>query len=100
MTPDDLRALIEYLQQRVALGLLSLDGAATVTFAAPKPEDMLRAGLDPAGVKAVRSAPWWDEMVADVIDTPSFCGADEPPEEVLGYARDVIAEFLRKRVKL
>jgi hypothetical protein len=100
MMPDALCAIMEYLQQRVSLGLSSLDGAATITFAAPLAEEMLRAGLDPGGVKVVRSAVWWDEMVADVIDTPSFCGADEPPEEVLGCARDVIAEYLRKRVKL
>ena len=61
---------------------------------------MTGAGLDPAGSKEILNAAWWDEMVKDIIETPDFCDADDPPEQVLLYARDVVMDYLRKRIKL
>ncbi len=39
-------------------------------------------------------------MVADIVETPDLCTPDDPPELVLAYALDVIAEYVRKRVRL
>lgn len=97
MRPDDLRRIIVWLQERVTL---TAPPSTAVSFAAPTVADMEAAGLHPEGVAKVRGALWWDEMVTDILDTPSLCDPDAPPEEVLAFARDVIAEYIRKRVAL
>ena len=43
-------------------------------------------------VRALQEAPWWDEMVTDIVETPDFAEPDEPPEQILTYARDVVKE--------
>jgi hypothetical protein len=39
-------------------------------------------------------------MVADIIETPEMCDPEDAPEQVLQYARDVVAEYIRKRASL
>ena len=97
MHPDDLRRLMTWLQDRVTL---AEPGSCRIAFAAPSAADMAAAGLHRSGIAKVRGAPWWDELVADVLETPTLCAPDDPPELVLAYARDVIAEYIRKRVQL
>jgi hypothetical protein len=36
----------------------------------------------------------------DVRETPAFCDPDDPPEQVLRCARDVVGEYIRKRFQL
>ena len=48
------------------------------------------AGLNREGCRQILDAPWWDEMVADVVETPEMCDPEDPPEQVLQYARDVV----------
>jgi len=95
--PEDLRRIIAWLQERVTL---ARPGSTTVAFVPPGAAEMEAAGLHPDGVARVRGAPWWEEMVADILETPALCDPDDPPDQVLGYARDVIAEYIRKRVAL
>ena len=40
------------------------------------------------------------EMTADIVETPDLCEASDPPQQVLEYAKDVVSEYLRKRVQL
>ena len=61
----------------------------TIGFDAPTADEMARAGLNPEGSRQILAAPWWDEMVADVVETPEMCDPADPPEQVLRYARDV-----------
>ena len=50
--------------------------------------------------KRILNASWWDEMVTDIVETPEMCDPDEPPDQVLEYAKDVVAEYIRKRAEL
>jgi len=97
MHADDLRRIITWLQDRVTL---TEAGSCRIAFAVPSAAEMAAAGLHPEGIAQVRGAPWWDEMVADVVETPDLCDGDDPPQQVLAFARDVIAEYVRKRVRL
>lgn len=97
MHADDVRRLMAWLQDRVTL---AEPGSCRVAFAAPSAAAMAAAGLHRSGIAKVRGAPWWDEVVADVVQTPDLCAPDDPPKLVLAFARDVIAEYIRKRVRL
>ncbi len=97
MTPDELRAIMDYLRERVCLG--KNERPVTVTFNPPTEEAMLGAGLNAEGVRRILGVTWWDEMVTDIVETPELCGTDSR-EEILGYARDVISEYIRKRFPL
>jgi hypothetical protein len=96
MTANELRAAIAFLEQRVALA-----GPATpiaIVFSAPSAKDLAAIGLAEADAARLLDAPWWREMVAEIVETPSFAGPDDPPEVVLRYARDVVGEYIRKRL--
>jgi hypothetical protein len=100
MTPDELRAIMDFLMDKVRLLDPEEEGEVAVGFDAPTAEEMARAGLNPDGSKQILDAPWWDEMVIDIIDTPEMCDPEDPPEQVLQYARDVVSEYIRKRAEL
>ena len=100
MTADELRAIIAYLVERVRLAPQPADGAVGIAFDSPAEADMVAAGLDAEGVKRLLRVPWWDEMVADIVETPDMCEPDDAPEQVLAYARDVVPEYIRKRFPL
>jgi len=100
VTADELRAIMDFLRQKVYLDDRAADGEVAVGFDVPTAEEMTRAGLNAEGSRQILDAPWWDEMVADIVETPELCDPGEPPEQVLDYARDVVSEYLRKRAKL
>jgi len=100
MTPDDLRAIMGFLRERVHLKDTGTDDGVTVAFETPTMDEVTAAGLDDDGYSQLLAAPWWDEMVADIVETPEMCDEDDSPEEVLGYAKDVVSEYIRKRAKL
>jgi len=95
MTPEDLRRLTSYLQQNVEL---AEDSA--IAFELPDEATMIGDGMHPDGVRQLLAAPWLSQMITDVLETPDFAGPDETPEQVLGYARDVVQEYVRKRFSL
>lgn len=97
MNADDLRALITFLEQRVHL---AGDNQTSVAFDLPSEAEMVTSGLHPEAVRQLHGAPWRDEMVAEVVETPEFCTPGEPAEQVLRFARDVIGEYVRKRMRL
>ena len=97
MTPQQLRELIGYLEERVRL---AAESSRHIVFDPPAETEMIGAGLDPDGVRRLLAVAWWQEMVDEVIETPEFCDPDEPPEQLLRYARDVVGEYIRKRFPL
>jgi hypothetical protein len=99
MTPDDLRAIMQYLTARVQL-LSSDEGGIRIGFATPTLDEMVAAGLDGQGSARLLAVEWWDEMVEDIVETPDMCEPEDPGDVVLGYARDVIPEYIRKRFPL
>ena len=100
MTPEELRAIMAYLRQRVSLASQAEDGPIVVRFLAPTEEEMIGAGLNTEGAKRILRVAWWDEMVEDIVEPPEMCEADDTPEQVLQYARDVVTEYIRKRASL
>lgn len=100
MTPEELRAIMTYLRERVNLGPRQADGPVVIAFQAPTEEEMVAAGLNAEGVKRILGVPWWEEMVADIVETPDMCDPSDPSQQVLDYARDVVSEYIRKRFPL
>ena len=100
MTPDELRAIMSWLQQRVHLKGPGPDGEVVIGFDVPTADEVDGTDLNQQGCRQILEAPWWDEMVADVVETPEMCDPDDPPEQVLQYARDVVSEYIRKRASL
>jgi hypothetical protein len=100
MTPDELLAIMNYLRERISLESNVAEKPIMITFATPTEEEMLAAGLNAEGVKRILRVHWWQEMVADIEETPDMCDPDEPPKQVLAYARDVVSEYIRKRFPL
>ena len=100
MTPDELRAIMEFLRQRVSLGPPKEECPVTIAFDAPTEKEMIDAGLSAEGAKRILAVPWWEEMVEDIVETPDMCEPDEPPPQVLDYARDVVSEYIHKRFLL
>lgn len=97
MIPEDLRRLIAYLEERVEPAPGS---SPALRFELPDREALLAAGLHPEAVKKLLDSSWLPEMVADVLETPEFCAPEDSPEQVLRYARDVVGEYVRKRIEL
>jgi hypothetical protein len=86
---------MEYLQD-----LVRVSDSRSIVFEIPDGRTMLDAGLDANIVQHLLTAPWLEEMVADVRETPDFCSPEETSDQVLQYARDVVVEYLRKRFVL
>jgi hypothetical protein len=100
MTSEELRAIMDYLREKVHITSLDTDDSVVIDFHAPTETEMIDAGLNPDGVKRILGMPWWDEMVEDIVDTPDMCDPEDLPKEVLLYARDVVSEYIRKRFPL
>jgi hypothetical protein len=102
MTPEELRALMAYLEDRVRLAPVAEEAATPVaiTFQAPTAEEMIAAGLNAEGARRILRVPWWEEMVEDIEETPDMCDPDDSPQQVLEYAKDVVSEYVRKRFPL
>ncbi len=100
MTSEELRAIMAYLRERVHLGPQEAKSSVVITFHAPTEKAMIDAGLNAEGVKRILRVPWWEEMVADIVETPEMCDPGDSPQQVLEYAKDVVSEYIRKRFPL
>jgi len=100
MIPEELRAIMAYLRQKVNLGSGEAESPVLITFDGPTENEMISAGLNEQGVKRLLGVPWWDEMVTDIIETPDFCESTDLPQQILEYARDVVSDYIRKRFPL
>lgn len=100
MAPEELRAIMDYVRERVRLAPEQPDHPSVVIFETPTEDRMIDAGLNAEGVRRLLRVPWWNEMVTDIMETPGFCEADDSPEQVLEYAKDVVSDYIRKRFPL
>lgn len=96
MEADEIRRMYQWIQKRVNLADAT-DGVAIV-FDEPGPDDFKTAGFEPEAVELTLESDWWSEMVTDVVETPEFSDPGESAEQVLEYARDVIKEYVAKRL--
>jgi hypothetical protein len=97
MDRDDVKKLIEYLEGRVSL----VPGESRrIVFRGPSEQEMMDAGVHVEAARQVLDSSWYTEMIEDVVETPEFCSPEEPEDELLRYARDVVGEYVRKRFRL
>jgi hypothetical protein len=95
MDKGEIKKLYEWIQSRVALG----DGdTVTITFDEPTAEDFAARGFDEEAVALTLGSAWWAEMATDIVETPEYAEPGESAEQILGYARDVVVEYVRKRL--
>ena len=100
MTPEELRAIIAYLRERVRLASQETETPSVIDFRVPTEKEMIDEGLNAEGVRRILRASWWEEMVTDIVETPEVCDPEDPPQQVLEYARDVVLDYIRKRFSL
>jgi hypothetical protein len=93
VTRDEIVKLVAWLRERVTL---SVDGR--VDFDEPDEEAMAGAGFGPEVAAKTLRAPWWPDMIADIVETPDCAGPDCGPDLLLQYARDVVHEYIAKRL--
>jgi hypothetical protein len=96
MEADEIKRMYEWIQKRVTLADAT-DGIA-VAFDEPGPDDFQQAGFQSEAIELTLRADWWEEMVTDIVETPDYAAPGEGPEQVLEYARDVVREYVAKRL--
>lgn len=96
MQKDEIKRMIAWLQTRVNLAKGG-DGIKII-FDEPGAGDFRAQGFDAEVIGLTLEREWWAEMATDIIETPDFSEPDETPEQVLGYARDVVSEHIGKRL--
>ena len=96
MKDNEIRRMYTWIQERVTLADTT-DGIA-ITFDEPNEADFAEKGFESEAVELTLHSDWWAEMVTDIIETPDFAEPNESPEQVLGYARDVVKEYIAKRL--
>ena len=96
MEDSEIKRMYEWIQKRVTLAD-ETDGIA-VTFDEPNTDDFAEAGFAPEAVELTLESDWWSEMATDIVETPEYAEPGESPEQVLGYARDVVKEYVAKRL--
>ena len=96
MSPEQIRKMNSWLQSRVTLEE-SPEGIA-IRFDEPAAIDFQAEGFDEEAVKLTLGSDWWKEMVTDIIETPDFAEPGDTPEQVLQYARDLVVEYVGKRL--
>jgi hypothetical protein len=96
MEDSEIRRMYEWIQSRVSL---AMDGEGIViSLDEPGPGDFTEAGFETEAVELTLHSDWWAEMITDIVETPDFAEPGESPEQVLGYARDVVKEYVAKRL--
>ncbi len=95
MKTDEIKRLYEWIQSRVSVG----DGnPVAIVFAEPTAADFTDQGFEGDALHLTLRADWWPEMVTDIVETPEFAEPGETPEQILEYARDVVKEYVAKRL--
>lgn len=96
MDKDEIRRLYEWIQGRVRKHSDGDD--LTISFDEPTAGDLAAQGFSTEAVERTIGSSWWKEMVIDIVETPEFAEPEDSPEQILGYARDVVTEYIRKRL--
>jgi hypothetical protein len=96
MDSGQIRKVIGWLQERVSL--IQAEGKLKIAFKSPMEADFVASGFSGEMIERTLKADWWPEMITDIRETPAFAEPDDPPETVLRYARDVVYEYVGKRI--
>ena len=95
METEEIRKFIQWLQELVTL---ATGDELKITFAEPTADDFSAKGFEAEVVAFTLEAAWWPEMVTDIVETPEYAEPGESAEQVLSYAKDVVSEYVRKRL--
>ena len=96
MDEQEIKNIVSWLKKRITLD--NKDSEIKIRFDEPANEDFKAANFSGEIIKLTLDASWWQEMVDDIIETPDFVEPDASPEQVLGYARDLVTEYIGKRL--
>jgi len=96
MEDSEIKRMYEWIQNRVNLAVDG-DGIA-ISFDEPGSGDFTAAGFASEAVELTLHSDWWAEMGTDIVETPDFAEPGESPEQILQYARDVVKEYVAKRL--
>ena len=69
-----------------------------IEFAEPSAADFEAQGFAGEAVELTLQSDWWAEMVTDIVETPEYSEPGESTEQILSYARDVVKEYVAKRL--
>jgi hypothetical protein len=97
MDKTEIKRLINFLHDRVKIG--SIEPEVTIIFNEPSESELTAEGFGDDIIAISLKADWWNDMVADIIETPGFVEPEASPEQILKYARDVVYEYIAKRLK-
>ena len=96
MNAEQIKKMNQWLQSRISLDD-SAEGIA-IKFDEPNAGEFLDQGFDQEAVKLTIESAWWKEMVTDILETPEFAEPGDSPKQVLSYARDLVVEYVGKRL--
>ena len=96
MDKDQIKKLIAWLQNRISL--VETGAAFIIEFDEPSAADFAAEGFTDNEIAISLESSWWGEMVSDIIETPDFAEPGASPGQVLDYARDVVHEYVAKRL--
>ena len=95
METEEIRKFIQWLQDRVTV---ATGDAPTISFSEPTADDFSAKGFDAEAVAITLGSQWWSEMVTDIVETPEYAEPGESADQILSYAKDVVSEYVRKRL--
>ncbi len=96
MDREKIVKLIDWLKDNVSLG--GGEGGVKIIFDELDAEDFENAGFGGEIIELTLYSSWWNDMLSDLIETPDFAEPDDSPVIVLGYACDLIQEYVSKRL--
>lgn len=96
MDEAEIRRLYQWIQSRVTLA--DTPDAVAIAFAEPSADDFRNEGFAAEAAKFTLESAWWPEMAVDIVETPEYAEPDESAEQILQYARDVVKEYVAKRL--
>ena len=96
MDREKIVELIDWLKDNVSLD--DGEGGVEIIFDEPDAEDFKSTGFYGEIIELTLYSSWWDEMISDLIETPDFAEPGDSTEIVLGYACDLIQEYVSKRL--
>lgn len=94
MTKVELKAIIDFLKTRITLS--ESQNTVNILFNSPDQNEISGAGISTEGMNMLLSSNWWHDMENDIINTPDFCDPDDPPDQILKFAQDVVTEYIGK----
>lgn len=96
MDSNEIKRMYQWIQTRVELA--ADPDAVSILFDEPTAEDFEKQGFEKEAVALTLESGWWREMATDIVETPDFAEPGESREQILQYARDVVKEYVAKRL--